>query len=191
MLTLCYSILSYFTLILFHYASMLTLQNSLLSRALWLPQAVILGSLECIMFLHIAGLIPEHYWFLSFVISILNTFMEPILPIDVFNLDCSLPKNLYFWYAKLSHALAKKQGLDIFNNSPRIKLYLGSYKDEWQGWYLLTNMCHCLGNTCTETLAKCVYDPSNVHFQIYIVIVVVGMGGWSGVLSILYIKCWK
>ena len=39
MLTLCYSIMSRATLIFFCQASMLTLHNSSLSRALWLPQA--------------------------------------------------------------------------------------------------------------------------------------------------------
>ena len=81
------------------------------------------------MFLQIVGLIPEHYW-LSFAVSILYTFMESILAIDVFNLDCNLPKNSYFWYTKLSRALAKKQGLDMLSNSPQIKLHLGSYKDK-------------------------------------------------------------
>ena len=116
MLNLCYSIMSHSTLILFHYASMLTLQDSLKSRALWLPQGMILGSLECIIFLHIVGLIPEQYW-LSFDISIWYSFMKAILPVDVFNLDCSLSKNSYFWFTKLSRALAKKQGLDILSNS--------------------------------------------------------------------------
>ena len=36
--TLCNSILSHATLILYYHASMLTLQNSVISRALWLPQ---------------------------------------------------------------------------------------------------------------------------------------------------------
>ena len=35
---LCYSIMSHATLILWYLASMLTLQNSLISQALWLPQ---------------------------------------------------------------------------------------------------------------------------------------------------------
>jgi hypothetical protein len=44
--TLCYSILSHATPILEYHASMSTLQNSVISRALWLPD-VILWSLEC------------------------------------------------------------------------------------------------------------------------------------------------
>ena len=43
MSTLSYSIVSHNTLILYDHASMLTLQTSLISRALWLPQGVILG----------------------------------------------------------------------------------------------------------------------------------------------------
>ena len=39
MLTLCYSIMSYATLILYHHISMLTLQTSLILCAFWLPQA--------------------------------------------------------------------------------------------------------------------------------------------------------
>ena len=39
MLTLCYSIMSHATLILYHHASMLTLYTSLIPHALWLPQA--------------------------------------------------------------------------------------------------------------------------------------------------------
>ena len=39
MLTLCYSIISHTTLILFYQTSMLALQNSLISRALWLSPA--------------------------------------------------------------------------------------------------------------------------------------------------------
>ena len=39
MLTLCYSIMLHATLVLFYHASMLAPQNSLISRALWLPQA--------------------------------------------------------------------------------------------------------------------------------------------------------
>ena len=36
MLTLCYTIMSHATLVLFYHVSMLTLHNSLISRALWL-----------------------------------------------------------------------------------------------------------------------------------------------------------
>ena len=36
--TLCYSIVSHGTLILYYHTYMLTLQNSVISRALWLPQ---------------------------------------------------------------------------------------------------------------------------------------------------------
>ena len=38
-LTLCYSIMSRITLFLLYHANMLTLHNSWISRALWLPQA--------------------------------------------------------------------------------------------------------------------------------------------------------
>ena len=41
--TSCYSKLSHATLMLFYRASMLTLHNSLISRALWLPQASYYG----------------------------------------------------------------------------------------------------------------------------------------------------
>ena len=47
MSTLCPSIVSHATLILFYHAPALTLQPSLISRALWLPQSMILQSLEC------------------------------------------------------------------------------------------------------------------------------------------------
>ena len=47
-LNLCYSITSHTTLILFYHASMLTLQYSLLLRALWLPQACSYKSLYMI-----------------------------------------------------------------------------------------------------------------------------------------------
>ena len=43
MLTLCYSIMSHVSLILYYYASMLTLQTSLISYALWLPHASYFG----------------------------------------------------------------------------------------------------------------------------------------------------
>ena len=49
MLTLRYSIMSHATLFIFYHASILKLHNSLISCALWLPQNVILWSLECIM----------------------------------------------------------------------------------------------------------------------------------------------
>ena len=38
-LTLCYSKMSHATLIFFYHTTILTLQNSLMPRALWLPQA--------------------------------------------------------------------------------------------------------------------------------------------------------
>ena len=44
LLTSCYSIISHVTLILFYHASILTLQNSLISHALWWPQACSYGA---------------------------------------------------------------------------------------------------------------------------------------------------
>ena len=49
MLTLCHSIMSHATLILFPHAFVLTILKSLIPRALWLPQSVILWRLECII----------------------------------------------------------------------------------------------------------------------------------------------
>jgi hypothetical protein len=46
---LCYSLVSHATLIQYYHASMLTLQNSVMLRALWLPTCVIIWSLECIL----------------------------------------------------------------------------------------------------------------------------------------------
>ena len=46
--TLCHSIMSHATLILFHHVSMLTLRISLMSRALWFLQVSYYGILECI-----------------------------------------------------------------------------------------------------------------------------------------------
>ena len=45
MLTLCYSIMSHATLILFYHAPMLTLSKSLISHIFWLPQARYYGTL--------------------------------------------------------------------------------------------------------------------------------------------------
>ena len=45
--TLCYSIMSHATLILYYHAPMLTLHNSIISCALWFATHVIIRSLEC------------------------------------------------------------------------------------------------------------------------------------------------
>ena len=60
MLTLCYSIVSRATLLLLYHASMLTLHSSFMSHALWLPQSVILRSLECFKFHHVLEVNRTH-----------------------------------------------------------------------------------------------------------------------------------
>ena len=59
-LNVCYSITLHTTLILFYHASMLTLQYSLLSRALWLPQVCSYKSLYMIPCANVVALLGAY-----------------------------------------------------------------------------------------------------------------------------------